>query len=171
MELSFERIYKELSQEEGVIMTKYKCSAGHWTVGVGHNLDAEGIDDIIGRVFNDKPMLTGDELKKVFQHDLNKVTADLDRELPWWRDQPVFSQYVLISLVFNMGIGKKIKSNPDTYTGFLGFRNTIKSFTNQSWKGVAYGLTRSRWYKQVGNRGKKLVGIIATGTFPDGQSE
>lgn len=171
MNVSFERIYKELSQEEGMIMTKYKCSAGHFSTGVGHNLDAEGIDDIIGRKFDDKPMLTGDEIKLVFQHDLNKVIAQLDDVLPWWKDQPVFAQYVLISLCFNMGIGKKIASDPDKYNGLQSFQHALKSFSKQHWKNAAYGLRRSKWFKQVGVRGPKLVKIISTGLFPDGQSE
>lgn len=171
MKISFERIYKELSQEEGVRYKIYKCTAGHDTIGIGHNLDASSIDSIIGRRLDLNPVLSEDEVKKVFKSDLDVVSKQLDQNLPWWSSLPVFAQYALISLCFNMGIGKKISSNPLKYNGLLGFRNTLKAFEERRWADAASGLKASTWYKQVGNRGPKIVSIVAAGVFPDNKTE
>lgn len=169
--VSFDRIMKEISQEEGVKNTVYKCTAGFRTIAVGHNLDAESIDSIIGRKLSSNPKLSDNEIKIVFEHDLNKVIGQLDRTMKWWKDLPIFAQYCLISLCFNMGIGGMIKRNPLKYNGLLGFTNTLKAFAEERWNDAAEGLESSKWYKQVGLRGPKIVKILKTGKFPDGKSE
>jgi lysozyme len=169
--VSVERLVKELSQEEGVEHTIYKCTAGHKTIGIGHNLDAENIDKIIGRKLADNPKLSDAEIKLVFQHDLNKVTNDLDSKLPWWRNLPVPAAYVVLSLTFNMGIGGQISKNPIKYNGLRGFVNTLKEFEEHDFKAAAAGLRASKWFKQVGRRGVKITTILETGKFPDGKSE
>ena len=37
----YDKLKKQLEQEEGRKLKKYKCTAGHWTIGIGHNLDAK----------------------------------------------------------------------------------------------------------------------------------
>ena len=69
-----------------------------------------------------------------------------------------------------MGIGGKISTNPIRYNGLRGFPNTLACFQKGDWAGAAVGLESSRWYNQVGTRGKKLCTILRTGQFPDGQT-
>ena len=94
----------------------------------------------------------------------------LDEYLSWWRDLPDFAQYVILSLCFDMGVGGKISTNPLRYNGLRGFPNTLKCFMNKDWEGAASGLESSKWYTQVGRRGKKLCTILRTGEFPDGET-
>lgn len=168
--ISSERILKELADEEGVEYKVYLCTAGHRTIGIGHNLDAEPIDKLIGRKLNKNGTITQDELELIVDHDVEKVKNQLDQYLPWWRDLPDFAQYVLISLTFNMGIGTKVSNNPVKYNGLRGFVNTLNRFQVQDWEGAALGLERSKWYSQVKRRGRKITTILRTGKFPDGKS-
>lgn len=145
----FDVLKKELTEEEGLKYKPYKCTAGHWTIGIGHNLDAAQIDKIIGRKYSLSIVLTKQEVDAIFLHDLNNVLDDIEYSLPWFSEIPDYQQYVLISLVFNMGI-----------YGLLKFKNTLKAWSNGNMDGVIHGLEHSRWYKQVGNRAGKLVGIL-----------
>lgn len=165
------RILEELSDEEGVKYKVYLCTANHNTVGIGHNLDAEPVDNIIGRHLPNNGTITQHELELIFEHDISKMKADLDAKLPWWKDLPVFAQYVILSLTFNMGIGGQIQKKPVKYNGLRGFVNTLAKFQSHDWEAAAAGLEKSKWFKQVGRRGKKLTNILRSGKFPDGKSE
>ncbi len=169
--VSNERVLKELALEEGIRYTTYRCTAGYLTIGIGHNLDAEPIDHLIGRKLSLNPRLTKSELILVFNHDVEKVKRQLDQHLPWWRGCPSFAQYVLISLCFNMGIGGLVRRNPPKYNGLRGFVNTLKRFEAHDWNGAARGLENAKWYRQVGNRGPKICNILRYQRFPDGLKE
>jgi len=148
--VSFNTLKKELTDEEGLKYRPYKCTAGHWTIGIGHNIDAMPIDDIIGRKYSLSITLTKKEVDDIFLHDLNNVLNDLADHIPWFDELPGYQQYVMISLVFNLGIG-----------GLLKFKNTLKSWSKGNIDGVIYGLRNSKWYRQVGRRSPKLIGILA----------
>jgi lysozyme len=155
-------VFRELAKEEGIRYSIYKCTAGHDTIGIGHNLDVENVDDIIGRKITKTIKLTSSEVEKIFFHDLDQVINDLNKNISWWSSLPDFAQYVLISLCFNLGIGGKISNNPIRYNGLLGFQNTLTAFKNQQWESVATNLEKSKWCSQVGNRCKKLTNILRT---------
>ena len=56
---------------EGLRLRPYKCTAGKMTIGVGRNLDDNGI--------------TQAEAFALLENDIIAVEADLDRTWPWWR--------------------------------------------------------------------------------------
>lgn len=158
-EISIERIRKELSEEEGVRYSKYPDSKGNTTIGIGHNLNALPVDSIIGRKLGNSK-LSDSEVTKIFMHDIAQVINDLDDHLPWWDTLPIFGQYILVTLSFNMGVSKVLQ-----------FQDTIAAIRRQAWSIAAAELKDSRWYKQVGKRGPKLLNILRTGRFPDGLTE
>ena len=165
------RVLKELSDEEGVKTTVYTCTAGHLTIGIGHNLDTCPVDNIIGRHLRMGDSITHDELVKIFNYDVAHMEDLLDKYLSWWRDLPTFSRYVILSLCFNMGIGGLVSTNPIKYNGLRGFPTTLRKLQASDWNGAASGLEDSKWYTQVGIRGKKLCTILRTQKFPDGSEE
>jgi lysozyme len=158
-EISIERIRKELSEEEGVRYAKYPDSKGNTTIGIGHNLNALPVDVIIGRKLGNTK-LSDAEITKIFMHDIAQVIQDLDEYIPWWDTLPVFGQYILVTLSFNMGVSKVLE-----------FHDTIAAIKRQAWIVAGTELKDSKWFRQVGNRGPKLVNILRTGRFPDGMSE
>lgn len=145
-------IQRELSDEEGFKNRVYKCTAGHSTVGIGHNIDACSLDNIIGRRFKTTPVLTNAEVELVFEYDLSNVLSTIQRNFPWFSELPENEQYVMISLVFNMGIGTLLK-----------FKNTLRSWKIHDTDGVVRGLRDSAWHHQVGNRSSKLETILESG--------
>ena len=58
----------------------------------------------------------------------------------------------LADFVFNVGPGTAQK-----------FRNTNKAIVRGDWEAAANGLQNSLWFKQVGNRGPKIVEMIRNG--------
>lgn len=147
------KIYENLKQEEGCRLKKYNDSVGIPTIGIGHNLYASPIDKIIGCKFNGLT-ITEAQCRIIFDSDLNKVIADLDRELCWWNSLDDARRYVMISLCFNLGIG-----------GLLKFKNTLACFRAHNWEGAAAGLKASLWAKQVHGRSDKLIAIVRTGKW------
>lgn len=131
---------KMLERHEGRRNVAYKDSVGIWTVGVGHNLQVPISDDAIDVILAD---------------DLRTVEAELDQALPWWRREGWVRRLALIDLCFNLGI-----------QGLLGFRNTLAAWKAGDYRGAAEGLTASKWFGQVGQRGQRIVQMVCEGTMP-----
>jgi lysozyme len=151
-----EIIVKALTVEEGLRLVVYKCTAGHPTIGIGHNLNAMPVDKIIGRSITKSKTITKEEAYKIFYYDLHKLLIDINREIPWFKDLDATLQYVLISMAFNMGI-----------YGLLKFKNTLNAFRTGDKAGMLSGMAGSKWAKQVPNRAKRLMNMVKTGVIPD----
>src|SRR5574343_1695210 len=147
-----ETIVKALTVEEGLRLIVYTCTAGHPTIGIGHNLNAMPVDKIIGRPLGKSKTITKDEAYKIFYYDLNKLLIDINREIPWFKDLDATLQYVLISMAFNMGI-----------YGLLKFKNTLNAFKTGNKEGMISGMSSSKWAKQVPNRARRLINMVKTG--------
>lgn len=130
-----------LTEHEGRVAKLYKCSAGFNTIGVGHNLDANPISDAA--------------IDVILTDDIAGVERDLDRALPWWRNEDTVRQAAMIDLCFNMGIGT-----------LLTFKNTLQSWRERFYGGAARGLEQSKWFTQVGRRGPRIVSMVRHGEWP-----
>lgn len=113
----------------------YKCSAGFNTIGIGHNLDANGISDRA--------------IDVIFEDDLTSVISSLDSNLPWWKSLSENRQHVLIDMCFNMGIGT-----------LLGFKNTLRAIEEGRYEDAALGMGQSMWAHQVGIRATRLIEMM-----------
>ena len=148
----FDVLKDALTADEGKKLHVYLCTAGHKTIGIGHNIDAKPLRDIIG---HDAVTITEAESDKIFAYDLNAVIANLRHNIPWFDDVSDVYQYALIQLGFNIGVG-----------GLLKFKNTLAAFKAGNTANVINGLTSSAWYKQVPNRAKRIVDCLRTNTLP-----
>ncbi len=144
-------MFRELSDEEGVRHVAYRCPAGHLTVGVGHNLDADPASEILRRKLRLGEAATGREVQALFDKDVGKVVDQLNKRLPWFQNLSAARQYVLISMGFNMGV-----------PGLMKFKNTLAALARGDIPSTIYGMRSSRWYRQVGKRGPKLIRIMDT---------
>src|SRR4051812_19269491 len=88
---SLSAIEADLIRDEGIRDKVYKDTRGFSTIGVGHNLDAEG--------------LCQEAIYAQLQHDIAAKERDLDIHLAWWRDHPEPVQRALVNLCFNLGMG------------------------------------------------------------------
>ncbi|HQN14652.1 MAG TPA: hypothetical protein PLP74_21275, partial [Quisquiliibacterium sp.] len=99
------RLIEQLRLHEGERRKPYRDTVGKLTIGIGRNLDDNG--------------LRRDEIEYLLANDIADARADLDRYLPWWRGLDPVRQRVLIDMVFNMGMGAPNRG------GLLSFVNTL----------------------------------------------
>ena len=86
-----EQIVKDLINHEGKKRTVYLDSLGIPTIALGRNLRDVGLDD--------------DEILYLLNNDIHRVERQLDTYFPWWRGKKEKVRRMLISFVFNVGIG------------------------------------------------------------------
>jgi lysozyme len=139
----------ELRRDEDVYYTLYYDSLGVPTTGVGHNVRANPLP--IGWTYP----LSDDQVTLLLNHDLAVAFAALDLHLPWWRTLDEVRQRVIANMCFNLGI-----------TRLLGFRDTLAAMHAGDYVAAASGMKASVWYRQVKDRGVRLVKAMLTGVMP-----
>jgi lysozyme len=98
-------LLQDLERDEGCKLFPYRDSRGIWTIGVGHNMEADPA------LFAQLATLqrTGITLSKAMDllaMDVANVKGRLDADLPWWRQLSDVRQDVMVNLAFNLGEGK-----------------------------------------------------------------
>ena len=126
---------------EGYRRHPYQCSAGKATIGIGRNLDDVGIDE--------------DEASYLMGRDIERAIQHLRLE-PYWLVLSPVRQAVLIDMVFNLGWSR--------FSAFTKLREALRS----GWYRLAADeMVDSAWYRQVGNRSKRLTGMMAMDRWPE----
>lgn len=115
-----------------------------WTNGYGF---AVGITP-------DTPMVTEAEAAEKLWEKIPQYSAKLNKLVPNWHDMPVHVITVLVNMIFNMGEG-----------GLAKFGNTLKLFNDGKYEAAGINLTKSLWYRQVGNRAVELTQRLVNGTI------
>lgn len=126
---------KDLRTDEGVRSKPYRDSLGFLTIGVGHNLDAEGLCE--------------EAISAQLRHDLERVTTSLPRALPWLLEAPEPVQRVVLNMGFNLGIPK-----------LLGFTTFLSLLERGDYQGAARDLLLTTYAKQVKMRALRLAGLL-----------
>lgn len=121
----------ELRRDEGVRRVPYLDSKQISTVGCGHNLFASPLP--AGWSYP----LTDDQIDQLLMRDLAVVFADLDRNLPWWRQLNNVRMRVLANMCFNLGIGR-----------LLGFRNALIAMRQGKYGIGADEMLDSKWARE-----------------------
>lgn len=135
-----ESVAELLRLHEGYRRHPYQCTAGKTTIAIGRNLDDVGIDE--------------DEASYLLSRDIERAIKSLRLE-PYWLDLSDVRQAVLIDMCVNLG-----------WTRFQGFRMLRDALGRADYTGAADQMVKSHWYEQVGNRAKRLVGMMAANCWP-----
>ena len=122
-----EVIKNRLIDFEGMVLSPYKCSNGYLSLGIGRNLDSNGI--------------TKEEALYLLENDIQSAKDKLDKHWKVWRSFPIEAQYVCIDLVFNMGIN-----------AWMSFRKTRAYMELGQWEEASKELLNSKYADQVGRR-------------------
>ena len=130
-------IEDQLILHEGLRLKPYRCTAGKLTIGVGRNLEDKGISH--------------HEALFLLRNDIVEVTAQLER-FDWFRALGPVRRKVLIDMCFNLGI-----------QGLLGFKQMIEALKQSDYQAAADEMVSSKWYRQVGERGRRLERMMRTG--------
>lgn len=132
---------KLLKTHEGLRLKPYRCTAGALTIGIGRNLDANGISE--------------DEAILLMRNDLAKCKAQV-ATLDMPADLGEVRTAVLVNMCFNLGFG-----------GLKSFKNTLSLIRNRRFKEAADAMGQSKWARQVGQRAVTLRRMMETGRWPD----
>ena len=142
MELKESEAWKELlervKKHEGFSSKPYKCPAGKLTIAYGRNIEDNGI--------------TKDEAEYLLINDLTGSMDELLKNFPWVDTMSIRRQYVLVEMVFNMGIAK-----------FKQFKKMIEYCRIGDYEKAAEQALDSAWHKQVGKRAETLAKILKEG--------
>ncbi len=117
----------------------YEDSVGLTSIGVGRNLEHNGLRD--------------DEIELMLENDLQAAELDAYR-LDFFADLDEVRQLVIRDMIFNMGLKR-----------FQGFVNTIAALRAGDYKRAAVQMTDSKWYRQTGRRARRLVKAMASGVW------
>ena len=136
--MNVDQLTKDLIIDEGKVKLLYTDSLGVPTIGVGRNLRDRGISD--------------DEIAYLLKNDIAIVTADLDRNLPWWRLMTEARQLALANMCFQLGISK-----------LQHFTNTLAFMRAGDYSSASKGMLDSLWARQTPNRANRLASIMRAG--------
>lgn len=137
--MDLERLKAQLKIDEGVRLRVYKDSMDLPTVGVGHLVtpaDQLKVGDTITQARCDE----------LFAYDVARTVAACEKRIEGWQQFPDEVQEILANMAYNLGIA-----------GLLKFKVTLFYIRNRDYGQAATALVKSLWYKQVGNRSKRLV--------------
>jgi len=131
-------IQRLLAKHEGSRTKAYKDSKGIWTIGVGHNLEANPIPQ--------------EAVDIIFISDLGHVLKDIRVNFPWFESLNEVRQAVIVDVVFNMGISR-----------FKGFKNTIRFMELEMYDHAAAELLDSKAARELPLRYDELAQMLLTG--------
>jgi len=116
----YDNIKEMLIKNEGLVLQVYRCKNNFLSLGVGRNLDANGISE--------------DEAMYLLENDIKRVVANLDKNWKVWRSFEPLAQEVCIDCTFQMGI-----------TGFMKFRRTRALMEMGCWLEASEEILRSKY--------------------------
>ena len=138
--MNLDRLKADLVREEGLRLKPYTDTVGKLTIGVGRNLDDNGI--------------SMDEAEMLLTNDIHHVQGELRRTYPWFNLLVAARQDCLSDLAFNVGIN-----------GFAKFEATIAAIKRADYAGASRHMLASQWATQVGVRATDLAKMMETGEY------
>jgi len=145
-----QNLIEMLKRHEGEVVTNgrhliYKCSKGHWTIGIGRNVDING-----GLGLSDK------EVDFLLEQDIERVIKELSIEFGWFADLDDVRRDAMIDISFNLGATRLRK-----------FVLALDAMERADYQTASKELLDSDWSRQVKGRSIELASMIATGEYPE----
>ncbi len=138
-----DKVLDQLEKDEGFRAFAYQDTEGFWTIGHGILIDRRRGGGI-----------TREESRYLMNNRVALKIAELDTNLPWWRNLDEVRQGVLINMCYNLGIGN-----------LLGFKNTLRLIREGNFEKAADNMLDSKWAEQVGARAHRLAVMMRTGEW------
>ena len=128
-------LINDLIRDEGMVLKPYTDTVGKVTIGVGRNLDDNGISE--------------DEALIMLRNDIQTAELELHRNLPWLAYKPEKIQRALVNMCFNMG-----------WPRLSGFKKMLAALEADDFETAAAEALNSRWARQVGDRSRRIAKLI-----------
>ena len=126
-----QNLVNQLIEDEAEMLFPYEDSVGKISIGIGHNLDDNGITKEISRA--------------LFDNDIKNTYNDLLRAFPWFEKLSIIRASVMLNMCFNMGLQR-----------FSSFKKTLNFIEYGQYEEAAIEMLDSKWAIQVGNRAVRL---------------
>lgn len=133
-----QHLVDDLIRDEGLRLHPYPDTEGIETIGVGHNLTANGISTRVAMIILDE--------------DIDAAVTDLAGSFPWYLTLDEVRQRAITNFRFNLGP-----------TRFRLFTRLLAALADQDYVKAAGSMRQSKWYGQVGARAERLVHMMLTG--------
>ena len=117
-------LVEQLIRHEGERLKPYRCTAGKLTIGVGRNIEDNGIRQ--------------SESRFMLMNDIAECENDLLRIFPHWEGFSNSRKLALTDLRFNLGPNR-----------FRTFRRMIAAINNNDWPTASREALDSAWARQV----------------------
>lgn len=128
----------KIESEEGYKSKPYRCSEGKLTIGIGHNLDANGLSDAV--------------IALIFKEDEAQAINDAKALVSNFSDLSDNRKIVLVDMAFQMGKGR-----------LSGFINMIQAIEIEAWNVAAIEMLDSRYSRQTPERAKRNADLMKKG--------
>jgi len=131
------RLERQLWLDEGYRQYPYKCSSNKLTIGIGRNIEDNGISK--------------DEALHLLRNDIMEVRVSLMR-FSWFNRLNDERQDAVLNMAFNLGIPR-----------FMSFKKMIEALSEMDYELAADEALDSKWATQVGERADRIARIIKDG--------
>ena len=135
------KLRKQLEIDEGVKFEIYLDHLGFATCGIGHLV--KEADEEFGKPVGTK--ITKERVYELFDQDIQITIDDCCRLFDGFLKLHEELQQIIANMMFNVGYTRLSK--------FVKFRQAIK---DKDYLEAEKQMINSRWYKQVGNRARRL---------------
>lgn len=151
-QINLARMEQQLIGEEGLRLKPYKDTEGHWTIGVGYNVDANGIPFGMQKDEFFEHGITRDQAMILLANGISTAIQEMSKRVPCFDRLDEIRKRVLIDMAFNMG-GQKV----------LTFKNTLICLAQGNYQAAAKAMLDSLWARQVPGRANRLAEMMRTG--------
>ena len=129
---------QQLIQHEGLHLKPYHCPAGKLTIGVGRNLEANGISK--------------HEAMTLLRNDITQTRFRLEKVIHSFQSLSDRRRMALTDMCFNLGLPR-----------FLKFKKMLSALKAKDFERAADEMLDSRWANQVGQRAMTLATMMREG--------
>ena len=133
----YELARKLIIKHEGTRKHPYICPAGKISIGVGRNIEDNGLSE--------------EEIDYLLNNDIDRVQQEL-KQFPFTAKLNGAQKAAIINMLFNLGLPT-----------FKKFNLMIAALNSGDFERAAVEMLNSTWAKQVGARATELANIIRYG--------
>lgn len=135
------KLKQELMTYEGYHTHPYYDSSGKLHIGIGRNLEDQGIYPT--------------EIDLMVNHDIDWAWSELNKTFPWFIRMDDIRQIVILQMYFNLGSKR-----------FHSFKHMITALDRGLYSLAAQEMLHSKWATDVGDeRAKHLAKLMETGSL------
>jgi lysozyme len=137
---------------EGLRLLRYRCPAGHPSIGYGWNLDAWPLPPEIASHLRVNGRITEGMADYLLDIRIGTAIQDCRSIYPGFDTFTEARRAALTDFIYNIGSSRALK-----------FKRMRAAIEAGDWETAAAEMRDSKWFGQVGRRAEKIVKLIAEG--------